>query len=470
LNRMLNNFSKILQGLKASPYPKKLAIEETELIARINWLIRLRWIAVLGVLLTVWFTNNVIHLNLPILPLILIDVFIACYNLCFFLYDKYIMFKKTSITSVKIAVRVAGFQIFLDLFSLTLLLHFSGGVENPFIFYFIFHMIIASILLSARASYFQATIATILFIILVSFEFYDIIPHFCLTKYIGTDLHKNRFYILGISGVFITTIYLSVYMATAISKKLREKEELLDMANDELKEQDRLKSEYVLRVAHDLKADMAAVQSCLKVVIEGMVGKVNEKQMDMIQRAERRTVSLIHFVKDLLNLSRIKARRDVQTTPLSLQEIISQAIETMRIRPDSKNITLQMNIPSSLPMVNADKTNLEHLFINLITNAVKYTPQNGRVQIEAEEKGNQILVKISDTGIGIPGSDIPKIFDEFYRAENAQAMEKDGTGLGLAIVKYIVQMHGGKIWVESEEGKGSCFSFTLPKASAGMNK
>lgn len=470
MNRMLNNFSKILQGLEASPYPKKLAIEETELIARINWLIRLRWIAVLGVLLTVWFTNNVIRLDLPVRPLTLITLFMAFYNLCFFLYDKYIMFKKTSVTAVKIAGRVADFQIFLDLLSLALLLHFSGGVENPFIFYFIFHMIIASILLSARASYIQATIATILFALLVSFEYYGIIPHFCLTKYIGTDLHKNTLYILGISGVFITTIYLSVFMATSISKKLREKERLLHLANDELKEQDRLKSEYVLRVAHDLKADLAAVQSCLKVVIEGMVGKVNEKQMDMIQRAERRTVNLIHFVRDLLNLSRIKARRDVQITSLSLQEVISQTIETMHFRPDSKNITLQIDIPPSLPMVNADKANMECLFINLISNAVKYTPQKGRVQIEAEEKGNQILVKISDTGIGIPASDIPKIFDEFYRAENAQAMEKDGTGLGLAIVKYIVQIHGGRIWVESEEKKGSCFSFTLPKAPAGMNK
>ncbi|MDI6732895.1 MAG: HAMP domain-containing sensor histidine kinase [Planctomycetota bacterium] len=467
---MLNNFSKTLQGLETSPYPKEPAIGEAELIARINWLIRLRWIAVVGVLFIIWLTHNVLDLNLPILSLTLIAIFLALYNFCFWFYARYFMFKKTSAVLVKIAGRMVDFQIFLDLLSLTLLLHFSGGVENPFIFYFIFHMIIASILLSARASYFQATIATILFVLLVTLEYNDIIPHYCLTRYIGADLHKNKLYIMGISGVFITTIYLSVFMATSISKKLREKERLLHEANNDLKDQDRLKSEYVLRVAHDLKSDLATVQSCLKVVIEGMVGKVNEKQFDMIQRAERRTFNLIHFVKDLLNLSRIKARRDVQITSFSLQELISEAIETTHIRPDSKNITLQINIPPSLPMVNADKTNLEHLFINLIINAVKYTPQKGRVQIEAEEEGNQILVKISDTGIGIPASDIPKIFDEFYRAENAQSVEKDGTGLGLAIVKYIVQIHGGKIWVESEEGKGSCFSFTLPKAPAGMNK
>jgi len=452
----------MLPGLEGCQ-PREPAFEEAELIARINWLIRLRWIAVLGVLLIIWLTDYGFHLSLPTLSLTLIAIFLASYNFCFWFYARCFMFKKPPAALVKIAGRIIKLQIFLDLLSLTLLLHFSGGIENPFIFYFIFHMIIASILLSTRASYLQATIATILFALLVSFEYNDIIPHYCLTRYIGTDLHENKIYILGISAVFITTIYFSVFMATSISRKLREKERLLHEANDELKDQDRLKSEYVLRVAHDLKASLAAVQSCLKVVIDGMVGNINEKQSDMIQRAERRASSMIHFVKDLLDLSRIKSRRDVQIKPLSLQEVISQAIDVLRIRPDSKNIVMQLKIPPSLPEVLADRANLEHLFINLITNAIKYTPQKGGITIEAEEQDNQILVRITDTGIGIPAADLPKIFDEFFRSENAQVVEADGTGLGLAIVKHIVEIHGGKIWVESEENKGTCFSFTLPK-------
>lgn len=459
---MLEKFSKIIPGLDGCQF-REPAIEEAESISRINWLIRLRWIAVLGVLLMIWFTANVVKLNLPVVPLLLTAVFLSFYNLCFYIYAKCIMFKKTPIALVKTAGLLIEIQIFMDLLSLTVLLHFSGGVENPFIFYFVFHMIIASILLSVRASYIQATIAVILFVIMVSLEYNDIIHHYCLVDYIGIDLHKNKLYIFGIFGVFITTIYLLVFMATSISKKLRQKEKELHMANEELKEQDRLKSEYVLRVAHDLKAGLAAVQSCLKVVIDGMVGDINEKQSDMIQRSERRTSNLIHFVKDLLNLSRIKSRRDVQVKPLSLQEVVSQAIDVMRIRPDSKDISMQIKIPPSLSKVHADKANLEHLFINLITNAVKYTPQKGSVTIEAEEYDNQILVKITDTGIGIPTDDIPKIFDEFFRSENAQAVETDGTGLGLAIVKYIVEIHGGRIWVESEENKGTCFNFTLPK-------
>ena len=258
------------------------------LIERIYWLIKLRWVAITGVVLTVLFAKQVFNVPLNSISLSSIATFLAIYNLVFILYLKRLEKNKPD-QLILIANRIANVQISLDLLSLTMLIHFSGGIENPFIFYFIFHMIIASILLSRRASFLQATFAVFLFTLMVWLEYAGFLRHYCLKGFVLDDLHTNKIYILGVSFVFISTLYLAAYMASSISVRLREREKSLKEANLLLEEKDRIKSEYVLRVSHDIKEHLASVQTCLEPVSDGITGELNPAQKDLIQRATERT-------------------------------------------------------------------------------------------------------------------------------------------------------------------------------------
>src|SRR3989338_5002271 len=440
---------------------KDLTIEEG-LIERIYWLIRLRWIAIAGVVLTIFFVGKILRISLAFLPLLSIAAFLTIYNLVFLLsLNKIIEIKAVDIG--KIANRMANLQISLDLLSLTVLVHFSGGIENPFIFYFIFHMIIASILLSRRASYLQATFATALFILIVSLEYFNFLEHHYLNGFVAYSLHANKIYIQGISVAFISTLYLAVYMATSISVKLRQKEKILQEANLLLEEKDRIKSNYVLRVSHDIKEHLSAIQGCLDPVLQGLTGELNPGQKDLVRRSSERTGKLMSFVRALLEITRIKLSKEMETGPFSLRKTAENAVNFVEARAKDKDMRLSYNIDPAVDVITGAQIYIEETIANLLANSVKYTPKGGRVDMKIKDKGDSVLIQISDTGIGISKDDIPRIFDEFYRAKNAKALERDGTGLGLSIAKEVIERHKGKIWVESEEGKGSTFSIVLPK-------
>lgn len=465
---------------------------QAELGERINWLIRLRWLAVSGAVLTVWVASKPLSVITQPFPLYVIAISIAFYNTIFLLYAKRMHPLREGTGSIKAANTFANIQISVDLAALTLLIHFSGGVENPFMFYFIFHMIIASILLSSKATYLQATLATLLVAGVVILEYVRVIPHIDLVKFGPINLYSQGRYVPGVLVAFSSTLYLSVYMATSITKRLRGREdelvmvkESLEEANRKLQEMDRLKSEYVIKVTHELRSPLSTIESCLKVISEGYVSKIDEKQKEMVERAESRTEALLALVNDLLNLSRLRAAGTTQPGELmNLCPIIQCISDFLRTKAEAKGITLEQSFPCGLPTaktgcqsascekaeIESNRDNMEHLFSNLLSNAIKYTTVGGKVTIKVTTKGNSYEIQVSDTGIGIPQGDLSRIFDEFYRGDNAKACDKEGTGLGLSIVKQIVHKEGGQIWVESEEGRGSRFNLLLPRQTYGNRK
>lgn len=430
-----------------------------DLRERNYWLIRLRWIAIAGVNAIVLFISQILKLSLPVFSLYAIGVFLAVYNLIFFILLSLIKRRE----SFPLINRIANAQISFDLLTLAGLIHFSGGVENPFIFYFIFHMIIAGILLSRRASFLQATFAVFLFYVMAWLEYSGIFTHYSLGKFSGLSQYNNFIYVNGVSFVFSSTIYIAVYMATSISAKLRQRERTLEEANELLKEKDRLKSEYVLRVSHDIKEHLAAIQGCLEPVAGGITGEVNPKQLDLIQRAVQRTAKLIFFVKALLEVTRIRLTKELEVGYFNFQNMLSEAVAHIVLKAKDKNITVNSTVEPSIDRICGAQEYLQETIVNILANAVKYTPCNGKIDISVNDRGNTILIRIKDTGIGIPADELPKIFEEFFRASNAKEVEKDGTGLGLSIAKQVIERHNGKIWAESEKGKGSTFSIDLPK-------
>jgi two-component system phosphate regulon sensor histidine kinase PhoR len=145
---------------------------------------------------------------------------------------------------------------------------------------------------------------------------------------------------------------------------------------------------------------------------------------------------------------------------VELAEIIKQAVERLRAQSDRTGLSIVLDIPDKLPQPSIDRERIEQVLINLIHNAIKFTPPGGSVTIRARQEGQDVLVSVSDTGVGIPADDLPRIFERFYKSDKSRS--GGGTGLGLAIAKHIIEAHGGRIWAESVEGKGSTFHFTLP--------
>ncbi|MFZ0035599.1 MAG: HAMP domain-containing sensor histidine kinase [Sedimentisphaerales bacterium] len=440
--------------------------QDTRLVSRAYWLIKLRWMAIAGVVAATFFAHSIMGVSVQDVSLYCVAGVLVLHNIISLLLLKRLLKTKADDIAGPIR-RIINLQISVDLIMLTILLHYSGGIENPIIVYFVFHMIIASILLSARESYLQATLAVSLITFLAVLEHKGIIPHYSLRGFVVYDMEHGWFYVAGIVFILSTTLYLVVYMTSSISTQLRKQEEAYRQVNLQLQQKDRIKDEYVLQLTHDIKGHLAAILSCLGVLANGIAGPLSEQQADFVDRAHDRTKKLTKFVKALLRLTEMRLSDKFEMAFFNLKITVSSAIESVRTKAEDKNIALISSIEPAADKVFGNQFSIEETITNLLLNSIKYTPANGTVQIQVKDNGQTVLVEISDTGIGIPTNEIDKVFDEFFRASNARRVERDGTGLGLSIAKQTVERHGGNIWAESRENKGTKISFTLPKHSLG---
>jgi signal transduction histidine kinase len=232
-----------------------------------------------------------------------------------------------------------------------------------------------------------------------------------------------------------------------------------------LEDLDRNKSQFVRIVTHELRSPVQVSLSLLNVLDAGYVGELTERQADLVARARRRIRFLQTLIDDLLDLA--AGRADVLATTerglVSLSEVLQDVQTRYSALAEEKGLTLQLACPEEPLNVWGDKSELDRIFNNLVSNAVKYT-QKGRVRVQAERTDRFARIVVSDTGIGIPEDALPSLFQEFFRASNARKTEEAGTGLGLSIVKDLVERYGGEIRVESVEGQGTSFAVDLPLA------
>ncbi|MDD2806630.1 MAG: HAMP domain-containing sensor histidine kinase [Elusimicrobiales bacterium] len=429
------------------------------------WLIRLRWFAVAGIFFTALLARGWLGLRLPYGAVLGVA---AGLGVCNYLLLIYLDRSRAAAGPglARTTNRLANAQIPLDLLCLTALVHLTGGVENPFSYYFVFHMIIASVLLSRRASYLQAAFALLLYLLLAGLEYTGAWPHHCAASTPALCLRGDFLHLLGSCAAFGTTLFIAVYMASSISHKLRQKEAHLRAANEQLREKDKIKSNYVLRVTHDIKEHLAAIQACLDPVLHGVTGPVPPAQESLIRRSYERTGKLMLFVKALLEITRIKLSRKMETADFSLLKTAESAVSHVLERAKARNIRLTWTVNPGVDEVHGSQIYIEETIAGFLANAVKYTPEGGSVELTIGDAGASVLIRVTDTGMGIPEDELPRIFEEFYRARNAKAAERTGTGLGLSIAREVALRHKGRVWAESEEGKGSAFYFALPKRAA----
>ncbi len=233
----------------------------------------------------------------------------------------------------------------------------------------------------------------------------------------------------------------------------------IQKAYEELSELDRLKSEFVAIASHELQTPLTVILGYASFLKEEATGAASE-QLDAVVRSALRLRSLID---DMINLRHIETgEAELELEQLSLNELVATITAEFASLAEAKKQSVHIELASQPPMVEADRQKLHLVLANLLSNAIKFTPEGGRIQVEVETKGNEVWVSVRDTGIGIPPREQERIFDRFYQVEPSLTRRFEGMGLGLSIAKGMIELHGGRIWVESVEGMGSSFTFALP--------
>ena len=230
----------------------------------------------------------------------------------------------------------------------------------------------------------------------------------------------------------------------------------------ELRKLERVRRDFVANVSHELKTPLTAIQGFAETLLAGAIDDSQNRGrfLEIILEHSRR---LARLTDDLLKLSKMDADRlELEICRLSVPQFIESCVETAQRPAGEKDLRISVNLQEHLPDVAADRRRLAEVLQNLLDNAIQYTPPGGQIMLSASADGSEVTFTVSDTGIGIPQADQPRIFERFYRVDAARSREVGGTGLGLAIAKHLVEVHGGRIWVESEVGQGAQFHFTVP--------
>ena len=240
----------------------------------------------------------------------------------------------------------------------------------------------------------------------------------------------------------------------------------LAIAKEEMERLDKLKTTFMLTVAHELRSPVAGAQSLLRTLLRGLAGELNDQQNDILQRIEKRLEFLMELIEDLLSLASSKTfDLEKPLEKINLQPLIRNVIDQIDTIAESRKVALILTAPEEAIVVMATEQGLGMIFTNLIGNAVKYTPAEGQVEVVVKTSTSNVAITIEDTGIGIPQDDIPHLWEEFFRAKNAHRAGIKGTGLGLSIVKQYIDQFGGQIEVNSVEGEGTVFTLDLPLVS-----
>ncbi|HDZ77144.1 MAG TPA: hybrid sensor histidine kinase/response regulator [Candidatus Omnitrophica bacterium] len=248
--------------------------------------------------------------------------------------------------------------------------------------------------------------------------------------------------------------------------ELFDKNVLLEKANADLYKLDVLKSEFISTVSHELRTPLSITKEGLKLVLEEVTGSINQQQKELLEVAKSNIERLSKIINDILDISKIEAGTlPLHKTLLDLNHIIKQVFSKYKSMAQEKDIKFTFDLPEHATEVYLDSDRIGQVLTNLVSNALKFTKENGCVEVRLEDKEQEVICSVEDTGVGIAELDLDKIFDKFQQFGKTPGPGERGTGLGLSIARKIIQMHKGRIWVKSELGKGTTFSVSIPKYS-----
>jgi signal transduction histidine kinase len=256
-------------------------------------------------------------------------------------------------------------------------------------------------------------------------------------------------------------------LAQTLERRVQERTGELEHANARLQELDMLKSAFVSTVSHELRTPMTSIKGYVDNMQDGLAGALTEKQGYYLERVRYHVERLTRMINDLLDLATIEAGKvKLRVGDVRVRTLVTEVAESFQRMAQEKGVVLRTDCSADLPVVRGDQDKLQQVLTNLVQNAIKFAPAGGEVRVESRlGDGGAVQISVSDTGRGIPPHELDRVFDRFYRGESAPTEER-GSGLGLPIAKNLVELHGGRIWVESTPGQGSRFFFTVPTADS----
>ena len=445
------------------PAPGGLGNPLTTLLVLNEWFVRLRWRAGLSYGLAVAVMRFVFGVPIAAPELLLVAGVIISYNVVFAFILAAI--RRDAAPRQNRLLLLGRVQVVADFVCLTLLIHFTGGVESPLILFYLFHIIIASVILPGRSGYVYATLAVVLYTgeILVDY----LVPqvHYHIEGFFPAPQYQNLSFAIGSCFVLAFTAYVSAYLATTIVERMRQREGQLAGAYKTLAETEERKSRFMRSAAHRLRAPLSSIYMCLRAVEGEYVSGGTQEEKELLQRAKTRSLDMLDLVSDLITLARLKDV-DLSKTKeeaIAFDQALRIVIDEHEDMAKGKGLEVSVDYGAGGASVWANKDQLREVMSNLVSNAVKYTPEDGHVKIASRCDNGRIELQVSDSGIGIPPDEMEHLFEEFFRATNAKKVDHRGTGLGLCISRELLKRMGGEIGVESRLDEGSTFRVTLPE-------
>jgi signal transduction histidine kinase len=435
--------------------------EYTELNRVIGWFIVLRWIAFAGVAATLAAVRLLRLYDLPFAVLFAVTGLLGLLNLSFAAWFR--LLKRGNLSRRE----TAGFfhaQILCDFTLLFLLVYFTGFLENPFSYFFVFHVLLAAFIFEAQVVY--AYVGGLLALLAGAFlaEYLGLVPHFRLWAPAGGSYLSQN---LPRAGGLASILLISAYLVTSIKRRLAEQGQRCVVELDRYKSLNKVKSNFILQVTHELRGPIAAVSGYHEMLLRGIGGQCPGKALEIVRKAEHRTDNLLTIIDEMIDYAYMKSQEEVRPARnrLALRGVIEENLELLETQAAGKQIALAANCPRDLCLP-ATRDLLKIILGNLVHNAIKYSPPRSTVSVTAQAEGPEVHLLVRDEGYGIAPEELDRIFEEFYRTRAARELERDGTGLGLAIVKRAVESLAGRINVYSELGKGTTFHIFLPALEA----
>lgn len=422
---------------------------------RIAWSIRLRFIAVLGFLLATFVARYFLNIVVPYETLWYLLGILTLINLIYI--GVYLGLKNLTFQG---ELMVLHFHMLIDLIFLTMILHYSGGMENPVYLFYVFHVVLASIVFPGLIPLVFATFVVVLFGALIYLEYNRLIEHYSI---FGSAIYRNEIAAYVVMTVFTATVYVTAYICTTFMQIYRNIKRQIDAQNQQLIELDKQKTQFFRFTSHELKSPIVAVKTSLDGFIKNFGSQVDPRGLNLVERASLRAGQMLDIIRELLELSRDRSLIESGgQDEIDLNQLLSEVIQQERPQAEEKNIQIAADLVGQLLLIQGDSNDFKKIFLNLLSNAINYTPDGGTIRISAYREDSFITIQFRDSGIGIAEQDLPKIFNEFYRAENAKKMAQLGTGLGLTLVKLKVENYQGKIEVQSKLNQGTTFIIKFP--------
>ena len=453
-----------------------LTLIEQELIERLGWFTHVRWLMAGGTLLLLLFCWYVLGVRFHLArgePSLSAPVYVTC---VIFLYNAIftvivLKFRRSAAFNRRRINLIALGQIACDMFAVISLVHYTGGVANYFLILVLLPMVIASELLPQSLAYLCAGGAAVLINAMAWGEYTGLLAyvHVDLSggrgESVVSGLHTDWVYVLQVTGAMSVMSFMMVFIASAISMRLRQREHELEDAYRRLADADEAKSFFMRKAGHEMRAPLAAIVSILDAVGQDADAGLTDEQRRLMSRAAMRSRALMEMVNDLRRYARLRAApSDVMRVGyLALNELAGQVIELLGTQAESAGLSLTARV-EPVP-VTADEELIKQVAINLVTNAIQYTPSGGTIEVVVRVEDSWAVLAVADSGIGLSETARRHLFEEFYRSPEAKKTFRDGTGLGLSICKRIVDIHGGRIGAEARPEGGSVFTVRLPLAA-----